>query len=69
MGLGDGRPKTGLIDNPVLRPSLASQGIDENLAHQARMLGFANPTSSATMKRGAHQLSERTPLIATAKGG
>jgi N6-adenosine-specific RNA methylase IME4 len=34
-----GRPaKTGLSENPVL-PTLASQGIDKNLAHQARVLG------------------------------
>ena len=33
--------KTGLKANPVLddRPTLASQGIDKNLAHQARTLG------------------------------
>jgi hypothetical protein len=35
-----GRPKTQLLENPVLdRPALASQGIDKNLAHQARTLG------------------------------
>jgi N6-adenosine-specific RNA methylase IME4 len=38
MNLG-GRPtKTGLSENPVL-PTLASQGIDKNLANQARVLG------------------------------
>lgn len=40
MGLNEGgRPKTGFPDNPVSKPTLASQGIDKNLAHQARMLG------------------------------
>jgi hypothetical protein len=40
VGLNQGgRPaKTGLSDNPVL-PTLAMQGIDKNLAHQARVLG------------------------------
>jgi hypothetical protein len=34
-----GRPKTGLSENPVLpKPTLASQGIDKNLAHRARKL-------------------------------
>jgi hypothetical protein len=32
-----GRPKIGLSENPIFdRPTLASQGIDKNLAHQAR---------------------------------
>lgn len=40
VGLHEGgRPKTGLSDNPVLKPTLASQGIDKNLANQARTLG------------------------------
>jgi len=43
VGLNQGavRGKTGLKNNPVLdtRPTLASQGIDKNLAHQARTLG------------------------------
>jgi N6-adenosine-specific RNA methylase IME4 len=42
VGLNEGgRPtKTGLSDNPVSpKPTLASQGIDKNLAHQARVLG------------------------------
>jgi hypothetical protein len=30
---------TGFSNNPVERPTLASQGIDKNLAHQARTLG------------------------------
>jgi hypothetical protein len=34
-----GRPKTGLAENPVSTPTLSSQGIDKNLAHQARTLG------------------------------
>lgn len=34
-----GRPKIGLPDNPISLPTLASQGIDKNLAHQARTLG------------------------------
>jgi N6-adenosine-specific RNA methylase IME4 len=40
VGLSQGgRPaKTGLSENPVL-PTLAMQGIDKNLAHQARLLG------------------------------
>jgi len=40
VGLNQGgRPtKTGFSDNPVL-PTLAMQGIDKNLAHQARLLG------------------------------
>jgi N6-adenosine-specific RNA methylase IME4 len=40
VGLNEGgRPsKTGLANNPVL-PTLASQGIDKNLAHNARKLG------------------------------
>jgi N6-adenosine-specific RNA methylase IME4 len=40
VGLNEGgRPKTGLSDNPVLpKPTLASQGIDKNLAHAARTL-------------------------------
>src|SRR6516165_12509478 len=40
VGLNEGgRPaKTGLSENPVL-PTLAMQGIDKNLAHQARVLG------------------------------
>jgi N6-adenosine-specific RNA methylase IME4 len=40
VGLNEGgRPsKTGLAKNPVL-PTLASQGIDKNLAHNARKLG------------------------------
>jgi N6-adenosine-specific RNA methylase IME4 len=40
VGLSQGgRPtKTGLSDNPVL-PTLAMQGVDKNLAHQARVLG------------------------------
>jgi hypothetical protein len=28
-----------LVDNPVFVPTLAEQGIDKNLAHQARTLG------------------------------
>lgn len=41
VGLSEGgRPtKTGLLENPVSKPTLASQGIDKNLAHQARTLG------------------------------
>jgi len=43
LGLNQGAVagKTGLRGNPVLdlRPTLASQGIDKNLAHQARVLG------------------------------
>lgn len=43
VGLNQGAVpgKTGLRGNPVLdpRPTLASQGIDKNLAHQARTLG------------------------------
>jgi len=31
-----GRPKIGLPENPIHQPTLASQGIDKNLAHQAR---------------------------------
>src|SRR5262249_43086763 len=39
---GKGRPKIGgLSDNPPIddRPTLESQGIDKNLAHQGRVLG------------------------------
>jgi hypothetical protein len=39
VGLNEGGrpPKTGFSDNPVLpKPTLASQGIDKNLAHRAR---------------------------------
>ena len=32
-----GRKKNGLRENPI--PTLASQGLDKNLAHQARVLG------------------------------
>ncbi|MGB9058245.1 MAG: hypothetical protein WCC50_06985, partial [Pseudolabrys sp.] len=32
-----GRKKNGLRENPI--PTLASQGLDKNLAHQARLLG------------------------------
>src|SRR5262245_49810443 len=43
VGLNQGAVpgKTGLKNNPVLdpRPTLASQGIDKNLAQQARVLG------------------------------
>ena len=40
IGLSEGgRPKTGLSENPVSVPTLASQGIDKNLANQARTLG------------------------------
>jgi N6-adenosine-specific RNA methylase IME4 len=43
VGLNQGAipGKTGLRGNPVLdpRPTLASQGIDKNLAHQSRVLG------------------------------
>jgi N6-adenosine-specific RNA methylase IME4 len=43
VGLNQGAVpgKTGLRGNPVLdpRPTLANQGIDKNLAHQARVLG------------------------------
>jgi N6-adenosine-specific RNA methylase IME4 len=41
VGLNEGgRPKTWLLENPVLpKPTLASQGIDKNLAQQARVLG------------------------------
>jgi hypothetical protein len=43
VGLNQGAlpGKTGLRGNPVLdpRPTLASQGIDKNLAHEARVLG------------------------------
>jgi hypothetical protein len=43
VGLNQGAlpGKTGLRGNPVLdvRPTLASQGVDKNLAHQARVLG------------------------------
>src|SRR5712664_586193 len=40
VGLAEpGRPpKNGLSENPI-KPTLASQGIDKNLAHQARTLG------------------------------
>jgi hypothetical protein len=39
--LGPGRGKAGLPPNPAFdtRPTLTSQGIDKNLAHQARTLG------------------------------
>jgi N6-adenosine-specific RNA methylase IME4 len=40
VGLNVGQLRRGLSDNPRDdRPTLASQGIDKNLAHQARVLG------------------------------
>jgi len=40
VGLHEGgRPKTGVSKTPV-KPTLGSQGIDKNLAHQARTLGL-----------------------------
>ena len=40
VGLGKPGPKEiGFLDNPNYRPDLKSQGIDKNLAHQARTLG------------------------------
>lgn len=41
LGLNEGGrpPKTGFSDNLVSNPTLASQGVDKNLAHQARTLG------------------------------
>jgi hypothetical protein len=39
IGLNEGgRPKTGFSENPVSKPTLASQGIDKNLAQRARAL-------------------------------
>jgi N6-adenosine-specific RNA methylase IME4 len=53
VGLNQGavRGKTGLKGNPVLdpRPTLASQGIDKNLAHQARILGALSDENFETV--------------------
>ena len=40
-----GRKKNGLRENPI--PTLASQGLDKNLAHQARLLGAMDETAFA----------------------
>jgi N6-adenosine-specific RNA methylase IME4 len=53
VGLNQGAMpgKTGLRGNPVLdpRPTLASQGIDKNLAHQARVLGALSDENFETV--------------------
>src|SRR5262249_51093238 len=48
--------KTGLRGNPVLDPSptLASQGIDKNLAHQARALGALSEEEFEAAVAAAH---------------
>ena len=40
-----GRKKNGLRENPI--PTLASQGLDKNLAHQARLLGAMDEAAFA----------------------
>jgi hypothetical protein len=40
-----GRKKNGLCENPI--PTLASQGLDKNLAHQARLLGAMDEAAFA----------------------
>ena len=40
-----GRKKNGLQENPI--PTLASQGLDKNLAHQARLLGAMDEAAFA----------------------
>jgi hypothetical protein len=40
VGLNEGgRPITGVSETPVSKPTLASQGIDKNLAKEMRALG------------------------------
>ena len=58
VGLNQGAVpgKTGLRGNPVLdpRPTLASQGIDKNLAHQARALGALSEEEFEAAVAAAH---------------
>src|SRR5215468_7467330 len=58
VGLNQGAVpgKTGLRGNPVLdpRPTLASQGIDKNLAHQARLLGALSDEKFKAVVAAAH---------------
>lgn len=55
VGLSQGgRPaKTGLSENPVLS-TLAMQGIDKNLTHQARVLGAMDETALSRAGRRPH---------------
>ena len=46
-----GRKKNGLRENPI--PTLASQGLNKNLAHQARLLGAMDEAVRAQGRRGA----------------
>lgn len=63
VGLNQGAVpgKTGLRGNPVLdpRPTLASQGIDKNLAHQARVLGALNEEAFERKVREARDAASR----------
>jgi hypothetical protein len=54
VGLSEGgRPKTGLSENPVSKPTLAEAGIDKNLANRARVRadisGLAATACSASL--------------------
>jgi hypothetical protein len=59
-----GSAVTGLDKNPVKddRPTLAAQGIDKNLAHQARTLGAL---SDETFERAG---GERTDVLSAQAG-
>jgi hypothetical protein len=65
VGLNEGgRPvKTGLGNNPVSeKPTLASQSIDKNLAHEARTLGaMPEPEFNKAVENKRESLSKRKP--------
>jgi N6-adenosine-specific RNA methylase IME4 len=57
-----GRPGNGLSENPINaeRPTLASQGIDKNLAHQARTLGAMSEEKFEEVVSDAREAVSRT---------
>jgi hypothetical protein len=67
---GKGRPaKGGLQQNPPkdLRPTLASQGIDKNLAHQARALGaLSNQNFEAAITDARNKVTHATDKVVAA---
>src|SRR5262249_11717973 len=72
VGLNEGgRPsKTGLARNPVL-PTLASQGIDKNLAHNARKLGSLSEDNfrrAGTEARSAPSVRQEGPARVCQEG-
>jgi hypothetical protein len=69
VGLNEGGrpPKTGLVENPV-SPTLASQGIDKSLAHNARKLGaLSEEDFERKVAEGRSAVSSRAQAILDGK--